>query len=141
MADNIKKLKDKEIGIDESKKFQESIDKIASEYIKTIDDALKSKEEDLKKNIVTSKKSSFLKRKSNHIAIIMDGNGRWASKKKYTKKTGHKAGIENCIKLCESLDKLKYQIDEISFLFSENWKSSYEVKNLFELIHIPCSIQ
>ncbi len=48
--DNIKKLeKDKEIGIDESKKFQESIDKIASEYIKTIDDALKSKEEDLKK--------------------------------------------------------------------------------------------
>ena len=69
----------------------------------------------------------------------MDGNGRWASKKKYTKKTGHKAGIENCIKLCESLDKLKYQIDEISFfVFStENWKrSSYEVKNLFELIHI-----
>ena len=48
--EQIKKLeKDKEIGQDESKKYQESIEKITSYQIKTIEDILKVKEEDLKR--------------------------------------------------------------------------------------------
>ena len=72
-----------------------------------------------------------------HVAIIMDGNGRWAVKNKISKKMGHEYGVRNCIKICENLKKLDFKINEISFyVFStENWKRSpLEVKNLFKII-------
>ena len=48
--EQVKKLeKDKEIGQDDSKKYQENIDKITADQIKSIDEILKNKEEDLKK--------------------------------------------------------------------------------------------
>ena len=75
--------------------------------------------------------------KINHIAIIMDGNGRWANKNKISKKKGHEQGVRNCIKICENLKKLDFKINEISFyVFStENWnRSSLEVSNLFKII-------
>ena len=75
--------------------------------------------------------------KINHIAIIMDGNGRWAKKNSVSKKIGHEAGINNCINICKNLKKTNCQIKEISFyVFStENWqRSSYEIRNLFNLI-------
>jgi len=67
----------------------------------------------------------------------MDGNGRWASKKKLKRKEGHKAGINTCINLLKNLQKLDVHIEELSFyVFStENWKRSFsEIKNLFDLI-------
>ena len=45
-----------------------------------------------------------------HIAIIMDGNGRWAQKRKLPRTAGHKAGIETLreiIRTCSDL-KIKY---------------------------------
>tara|TARA_Y100000816_G_C26061960_1_gene557710 strand:- start:512 stop:1207 length:696 start_codon:yes stop_codon:yes gene_type:complete len=85
------------------------------------------------------KSSIFLNKRINHIAIIMDGNGRWAKKNDLTKKNGHKYGIKNCISICENLKKLKYKVHEISFyVFStENWKRKpSEIKNLFDLISL-----
>tara|TARA_B100000941_G_scaffold10715_1_gene6636 strand:- start:2594 stop:3292 length:699 start_codon:yes stop_codon:yes gene_type:complete len=73
----------------------------------------------------------------NHLAFIMDGNGRWASKNFLNKKEGHRAGIKSCIKLIKSIDKLDVKINEFSFYVfsSENWQRSLsEVKNLFDLI-------
>ena len=81
--------------------------------------------------------SNLSKKKINHVAIIMDGNGRWAKKKNLLKKTGHKYGIQNCISLCKSLRNLDYKLNEISFyVFSaENWRRNpSEIKNLFNLI-------
>ena len=81
--------------------------------------------------------SNLSKVKINHVAIIMDGNGRWAKKNNLQKKTGHKYGIKNCISLCKSLRDLDYKINEISFyVFSaENWRRNpSEIKNLFNLI-------
>ena len=81
--------------------------------------------------------SSLSKKKINHVAIIMDGNGRWAKKNNLQKKNGHKYGIQNCISLCKSLRDLDYKINEISFyVFSaENWRRNpSEIKNLFNLI-------
>ena len=49
---------------------------------------------------------SFLSKKINHIAIIMDGNGRWARKNLVNKKNGHQAGIDTAIKICSILDDL-----------------------------------
>ena len=77
------------------------------------------------------------KKKINHVAIIMDGNGRWAKKNNLQKKTGHKYGIKNCISLCKNLGDLDYKLNEISFyVFSaENWRRNpSEIKNLFNLI-------
>ena len=81
--------------------------------------------------------SVFSKKKINHVAIIMDGNGRWAKKNKVAKKVGHEYGIRNCISICDNTHKLKYAVKEISFyVFStENWnRKPSEIKNLFGLI-------
>ncbi len=83
------------------------------------------------------KASNYSKKKINHVAIIMDGNGRWAKKNNISKRKGHESGVRNCIKICENLKKLDFKIGEISFyVFStENWyRSNIEVKNLFSLI-------
>ena len=47
------------------------------------------------------KSSIFSKKKIKHVAIIMDGNGRWARKNNVSKKIGHENGIKNCILICE----------------------------------------
>lgn len=61
-----------------------------------------------------------------HIAIIMDGNGRWAQKRKLPRQIGHKAGVEtirNIVKECNNLG-VKYLT---LYAFStENWKRPQE---------------
>ena len=72
-----------------------------------------------------------------HVAIIMDGNRRWALKRNLKRTIGHKAGINNCIRILKNLDKLDFRINNISlYVFStENWKRSIsEVNLLFNLI-------
>ena len=54
----------------------------------------------------------------NHVAIIMDGNGRWGIKKKNSRNAGHKAGlnvVENIIK--ESIKKKNQIFNTIRFLY------------------------
>lgn len=62
----------------------------------------------------------------NHVAIIMDGNGRWAKKRMLPKKMGHRAGGQALNKLIEKIDE--YGIKHITvYAFStENWKRSKE---------------
>ena len=79
--------------------------------------------------------SSPLK-KIEHIAIIMDGNGRWAKKNFVKKKSGHKSGINAAIDLCKSVAKNKSTNHLTLYTFStENWKRSvFEINHLFYLI-------
>ena len=82
-------------------------------------------------------RQSHRKKTINHIGLIMDGNGRWAFRKGFQKKEGHKAGIKRCINLLKNLSKLDFKIKNISlFVFStENWKRPpSEIRNLFKLI-------
>ena len=71
----------------------------------------------------------------NHIAIIMDGNGRWATRRGLPRNLGHKEGVnavERTIKAC-----LKYGIKYCTFFaFStENWKrSKEEIDGIFNLL-------
>ena len=65
----------------------------------------------------------------NHVAIIMDGNGRWAEKKSLPRKTGHKSGIKpakEIIKAC-----MQKGISSLTlFIFSaENWSRPTEEVN------------
>ena len=79
----------------------------------------------------------YKKKRIDNVAIIMDGNGRWALKKGLKRFDGHKAGIKNCINIIKNLDQLDYKIKNITFyVFStENWKRPIrEINNLFNLI-------
>ena len=69
----------------------------------------------------------------NHIAFIMDGNGRWAKERDLERTEGHKVGIEKIDTLIKC--GLKYHINEISvYAFStENWnRPKKEVDYLFK---------
>ena len=72
----------------------------------------------------------------NHIAIIMDGNGRWAKKHSLSKKEGHKAGIENAVDLIKKTSNQNLTKNLTLYVFStENWlRPVSEVRALFELI-------
>jgi undecaprenyl diphosphate synthase len=73
----------------------------------------------------------------NHIAFIMDGNGRWGLKKKKNRNYGHLAGVKTVQKIVEA--SIVYKVPIISFyVFStENWKRpKTEIKYLFKLINI-----
>lgn len=71
----------------------------------------------------------------NHIAFIMDGNGRWATKKMLPRNLGHKAGVkalERVLKYCEKKE-IKYV--SLYAFSSENWKRpKNEIDSLFDLI-------
>ena len=70
-----------------------------------------------------------------HVAIIMDGNGRWGLKHKNSRNLGHREGLKNVeIVIKESL---KEKIDQLTlFTFStENWKRpKKEINFLFKLL-------
>ena len=73
--------------------------------------------------------------KLNHVAFIMDGNGRWGKKRRKGRNFGHIHGVETVKKIVKA--SLKYRIPAISFyVFStENWKRPRgEIKFLFSLI-------
>ena len=79
----------------------------------------------------------YKKKTIGHVAIIMDGNGRWAENRGLKRSAGHRAGIRNCISIIRNLDKLDYSIKNITlYVFStENWNRPIsEVKSLMELI-------
>ena len=71
----------------------------------------------------------------NHVAIIMDGNGRWALKKKKPRNFGHQEGLKNIPSLIELAKENKIKFLTL-FVFSlDNWKrSKIEVNFLFKLL-------
>ena len=70
-----------------------------------------------------------------HIAIIMDGNGRWAEKRGLPKVIGHKQGVDavrNTVKACL---KIGVQYLTLYAFSTENWsRPDHEVKALFKLL-------
>ena len=73
----------------------------------------------------------------NHIAYIMDGNGRWGLNKNKTRNYGHLAGVKTVKKIVEA--SISFNIPIISFYVfsSENWqRPTSEINYLFNLISI-----
>ena len=72
--------------------------------------------------------------KLNHIAFIMDGNGRWVKKGK-GRNFGHLKGVETVKKIVKICIKLKIPILTLYVFSSENWKRpKKEINFLFKLI-------
>ncbi len=57
-----------------------------------------------------------------HIAIIMDGNGRWARKKGMPRTLGHRAGVEALREIVKSCDTLGVRYLTVYAFSTENWK-------------------
>ena len=73
--------------------------------------------------------------KLNHIAFIMDGNGRWGKKKKKGRNFGHIKGVETVKKIVKRCISLKIPILTFFVFSSENWKRpKTEITFLFKLI-------
>ncbi len=61
-----------------------------------------------------------------HIAIIMDGNGRWAKSKNKTRAAGHKQGADTLQKISEAADQLGITHLTVYAFSTENWKRPQE---------------
>ncbi len=75
--------------------------------------------------------------KLNHIAFIMDGNGRWGLKKKNNRNHGHLAGVKTVQKIVEASILFKIPIISFYVFSTENWKRpKTEINYLFSLVSI-----
>lgn len=70
----------------------------------------------------------------NHVAIILDGNGRWAKSKGMPRSYGHVKGCENLEKVCSVAKELGVKYLTVYAFSTENWKrSKEEVDSLMKL--------
>lgn len=70
-----------------------------------------------------------------HVAIIMDGNGRWARRRALPRQAGHRAGAEALRRICRYAGKIGIRYITVYAFSTENWKrSDSEVSSLMELL-------
>ena len=73
--------------------------------------------------------------KLNHVAFIMDGNGRWGKKKNRNRNSGHYAGVKTVKKIVEASIKFKIPVVTFYVFSTENWKRpKTEINFLFNLV-------
>ena len=71
----------------------------------------------------------------NHVAIIMDGNGRWGVKHKNSRNAGHKAGLNTVEKIIKETIKNKIKFLTLYAFSTENWKRpKIEISFLLNLL-------
>ena len=71
----------------------------------------------------------------NHVAIIMDGNGRWGLKYKNSRNAGHKEGLKTVEKIIKQTIKHKIKFLTLYAFSTENWKRpKKEINYLFNLL-------
>lgn len=72
-----------------------------------------------------------------HIAVIMDGNGRWARQRNYPRIMGHKAGITTVRMVVETCAQMSVEALTLYAFSVENWKRPrHEVEGLWRLLRI-----
>ena len=71
----------------------------------------------------------------NHVAIIMDGNGRWGLKHKNSRNEGHKAGLSTIENILKETIRQKIKFITLYTFSTENWsRPQKEIKYLFKLL-------
>jgi len=84
---------------------------------------------------MAEKKQPKFKKLPAHIAIIMDGNGRWASARHLPRMAGHRAGTENLRRIITTCVEFGIQHLTIYAFSTENWKRPEdEVKGLMQIM-------
>ncbi len=75
-------------------------------------------------------------RKLRHIAVIMDGNGRWAEQHKLQRVEGHKKGSEVVIDIVKAAKEINLEYLTLYAFSTENWKRpSFEVNGLMNILN------
>ena len=70
-----------------------------------------------------------------HVAIIMDGNGRWAKQRGWPRVAGHRAGIESVREAVETCARLELDALTLYAFSVENWKRPrFEIVTLMSLL-------
>lgn len=83
---------------------------------------------------IVENEEEFLKNIPQHIAIIMDGNGRWAKKRTLPRIAGHKEGMNNVKTIAIAANKLGVKVLTLYAFSTENWgRPSTEVNFLMKL--------
>ena len=73
----------------------------------------------------------------NHVAIIMDGNGRWGLLNKNSRNSGHKAGLKTVETIIRYSIKKNIKFLTLFAFSTENWRRpASEIKYLFNLLEI-----
>lgn len=80
--------------------------------------------------MTTDSQESVCESNPRHIAIIMDGNGRWAQKRMMPRAVGHSAGVKSVRKIVEHCAKLEVEILTLFAFSSENWRRPAEEVSL-----------
>ena len=124
--DDCKNLqKKKAISEDDEKKYEKDIQTLTDNHIKVVDEKIVSKE----------KRNNDNMNPINHVAIIMDGNGRWGLKYKKSRNAGHKAGLNTVEKIIKETIKNKIKYLTLYAFSTENWKRpKKEINYLFSLL-------
>jgi len=83
---------------------------------------------------MTKESLSKLEKIPNHVAIIMDGNGRWAQERGLPRASGHKAGTENLREVIEAAVEFGIQYLTIFAFSTENWaRPTDEIQGLMRI--------
>ena len=70
-----------------------------------------------------------------HVAIIMDGNGRWAIKRGLPRIMGHKVGVETLFSIVEESKNIGIEVISVYAFSTENWsRSKEEINYIFNLL-------
>jgi len=70
-----------------------------------------------------------------HVAIILDGNGRWAEKRGLPRLSGHRAGVKNMRRILKALGKHGIEYVTLYAFSTENWnRPADEVKGIFGIL-------
>ena len=92
----------------------------------------------MKTNLVLDKLKSEIRQSGkipNHVAIIMDGNGRWAKSKGLNRVAGHKVGIDSVREIVEAAAEVNINYLTLYTFSTENWKRpKNEVSTLMRLL-------
>jgi len=76
-----------------------------------------------------------LTRLPDHVAIIMDGNGRWAKQRNLPRFEGYQAGVENMLSAIEYFNQLKVKYLTLYGFSTENWnRPKEEINGLLDLL-------
>lgn len=76
-----------------------------------------------------------LERLPNHVAIVPDGNGRWAEKRGWERLEGHRAGAENMHRMVRYLNEYPINYVTLYGFSTENWsRPGSEVSGLFQIL-------
>src|SRR5437867_13372017 len=77
-----------------------------------------------------------------HVAVIMDGNGRWASQRNLPRVAGHRAGIDSVREIVETSARLGLQVLTLYAFSVENWKRPRrEIDMLMDLLKEYLSLE